>query len=156
MSRVLAYSVIAVAAAALLTTSARPAAAQVYPERITIAAKARAVAASGYQRRADNREEQTDRQTRTLKLGANGVLALGNIAGDIVITRANGSETTVEIVKTARGGDVNGAREQRALGPVEMREPPGRADIRAHCPSGEEARRPNRRNFSTTVNYNVT
>jgi len=156
MSRVLAYSVITAAAAAVLTTSARPAAAQVYPERITIAAKARAVAASGYQRRADNREEQTDRQTRTLKLGANGVLALGNIAGDIVITRANGSETTVEIVKTARGRDVNDAREQLALVTVEVTERAGRADIRTHYPSGEEARRANRRNLSTSVSYNVS
>src|SRR3954470_17648680 len=156
MSRVLTYSVITAAAAAVLATSVRPAAAQVYPERITIVAKARAAAASGYQRRSDEREEQTERQTRTLKLGANGVLALGNIAGDIVITRANGSETTVEIVKTASGRDVNDRREKLALVPVEVPERAGRADIRAHYPSGEEARRANRRNFSTTVNYNVT
>lgn len=77
------------------------AAAQVYPERLIVTRNARLVAAA-YQRgnRDDNREEQTERTTKTLRLGANGTLALGNIAGDIVVARGGGGDTTVEIVKT--------------------------------------------------------
>ena len=39
------------------------------------------------QNRDQDREEQTDRQTKTFKLGADGELSLGNVAGDIVVTR---------------------------------------------------------------------
>jgi DUF4097 and DUF4098 domain-containing protein YvlB len=132
--------------------------AQVYPDRVRIAAKARAVVESTYQRRRDenNREENVERTTRTLKLGANGVLTLGNIAGDIAITRANGQDTTVEIVKTARGRDANDVREQLQMVQVDVTERAGRADIRTRYPSNEEARRNNRRNFNVSVAYNVS
>jgi len=87
------------------------AAAQVYPERIIAREKVRAVVTAYQQRRdTNNREEQVERTTRTLKLGAGGVLALANIAGDIVVTRGGGADVTVEIVKTARARDVNDAR----------------------------------------------
>jgi hypothetical protein len=132
--------------------------AQVYPDRVHIAAKARAVVESAYQRRRDdnNREENVERTTRTLKLGANGVLTLGNIAGDIAITRNNGADTTVEIVKTARGRDANDVREQLQLVQVDVTERAGRADIRTRYPSNDEARRNNRRNFNVSVAYNVS
>ena len=132
--------------------------AQVYPDRVRIAAKARAVVESTYQRRRDenNREENVERTTRTLKLGANGVLTLGNIAGDIAITRATGPDTTVEIVKTARGRDANDVREQLQMVQVDVTERAGRADIRTRYPSNEEARRNNRRNFNVSVAYNVS
>src|SRR5437763_12176231 len=87
--------------------------AQVYPERIVIQAKARVVtAATAYQRRGrdDNREEQIERTTKTFRLGSAGSLSLGNIAGDVTVTRASGPDTTVEIVKTAHGRDANDAR----------------------------------------------
>lgn len=153
MNRLLGCLLLAVAVAP------RAADAQVYPDRVTISAKARAIVAAAVQRRSrddNNREEQTDRTTRTFKLGANGVLGLANIAGDIVVTRANGSDTTVEIVKTARGRDMNDVREQLALVQVEVTERSGRADIRTHYPSGDESRRNNRRNFSTSVAYTVS
>ena len=147
-----------VAAAALLT-SPSGAAAQVYPERIIAREKVRAVV-TAYQQRRDNRdnnrEEQVERTTRTLKLGASGVLALGNIAGDIVVTRGSGADATVEIVKTARGRDVNDARELLQLVQVEVTERSGRADVRTRYPSGDETRRNNRRNVNVSVAYNVT
>ena len=52
-----------------------------------------------YQR---GREEQTERQTKTVKIGADGELSLANISGDITVTRGGGSEATIDIVKTAR------------------------------------------------------
>ena len=154
MKRLVALSV----AAAALLTSPSGAAAQVYPERIIPRDKVRAVV-TAYQQRRDNRdnnrEEQVERTTRTLKLGANGMLALGNIAGDIVVTRG-GTDATVEIVKTARGRDVNDAREMLQLVQVEVTERSGRADVRTRYPSGDEAHRNNRRNVNVSVAYNVT
>ncbi|HYT64821.1 MAG TPA: DUF4097 family beta strand repeat-containing protein [Vicinamibacterales bacterium] len=152
MKRVLALIVLA------LIALPRMAAAQVYPDRILVKEKARAIVAASYQgrNRDDNREEQTERTTRTLKLGANGVLGLANIAGDIVITRANGSDTTIEIVKTARGRDVNDARELLQLVQVEVTERSGRADVRTRYPSSDDARRYSRRNVNVSVAYNVS
>jgi DUF4097 and DUF4098 domain-containing protein YvlB len=143
---------------ALAVVMPRGAAAQVYPERIIAREKVRTVVAAYQQRRdGDNRrEEQVERTTRTLKLGADGVLALGNIAGDIVVTRGHGSETTIEIVKTARGRDAADAREQLQLVQVEVTERTGRADVRTRYPGNGERRTSNRRNFSVSVGYNVT
>jgi hypothetical protein len=146
-------------ALALLAVPAWPhqAVAQVYPERIILKDKVRLVA-TAYQRRNrdDNREEQTERTTRTLRLGASGTLALGNIAGDILVTRGGGADTVVEIVKTARGRDVNDAKEMLQLVQVDVTERAGRADVRTRYPSGEDARRNNRRNINVSVAYNVT
>jgi len=131
------------------------AAAQVYPERIIAREKVRAVVAAYQQRRDSNsREEQIDRSTRTLKLGANGTIALANIAGDILVTRGGGPDVTVEIVKTARGRDVNDARELLQLVQVEVTERAGRADVRARYPNNEG--RNNRRNINVSVAYTVT
>ena len=151
MFKVLSYSLLA---AMMVPALPRAAAAQVYPERIRAVERARVVSAA-YQRRTrdDNREEQTERTTRTLKLGANGVLTLANIAGDIVVTRAGGSEVTVEIVKTARGKSVEDAREQIRLVQVEVTERSGRAEIRTRYPNNDGN---NRRNFSTSVDYIVS
>ena len=155
MRRLITYSVLA-----MLAGPAMPgvAGAQVYPERVLLRERVHAVTAA-YQRGRrddDSRQEQVERITRTLKLGANGVLGLGNIAGDIVVTRGSGSDTTVEIVKTARGRDVNEAREMLQLVQVEIAERGGRADVRTRYPAGESSRRNGRRNFNVTVAYTVT
>ena len=47
--------------------------------------------------------EQTDRQTKTLAIGANGSLELKNIVGDITVKAGGGREATVEIVRVSRG-----------------------------------------------------
>jgi DUF4097 and DUF4098 domain-containing protein YvlB len=137
---------------------AAPAAqAQVYPERIAVKAKARAIV-EAYQRRdrQDSREEQTERTTRTLRLGANGSLDLGNIAGDITVTRGGGSEATVEIVKTAHGRDVADAKDLLQLVQVDVTERMDRAEVKTRYPTGEEQRRNNRRNVNVSVAYTVT
>ncbi|MEO6236414.1 MAG: DUF4097 family beta strand repeat-containing protein [Vicinamibacterales bacterium] len=148
-------------AMALLALAAAPgsAGAQVYPERVSIAIKARMLVdnARAYQRRSreDDREEQTERTTKVIKVGAEGSLALGNIAGDITVTRVDGSEATVEIVKSARGRTVEDAKELLRLVPVEVTERNGRAEVRTRYPSGEQ-QRGSRRNINVTVAYNVT
>jgi DUF4097 and DUF4098 domain-containing protein YvlB len=158
MKRLLAYLVAVVTAVPLLAGTAD---AQVYPERMSIAVKARAIveAARAYQRRSrdDNREEQTERSTKVVKLGADGALALGNIAGDITVTRGGGSDATIEIVKTARGRTVEDAKELLALVPVEVTERNGRVDVKTRYPNEDEQRRNNRRNINgVSVAYTVT
>jgi DUF4097 and DUF4098 domain-containing protein YvlB len=148
---------------ACLALAAAPGAAvaQVYPERLAIKVKARTAieTAYAYQRRSrddNNREEQTERTTKVVKLGQNGGLDLGNIAGDITVVRGGGSDTTIEIVKTARGRDVADAKELLQIVQVEVTERNGRAEVKTHYPSGDESRRLNRRNVNVSVEYNVT
>src|SRR3954465_10202436 len=88
---------------ALTLATALPAAAQVYPERIPTAAHARVQRdRTDRGQRDQNREEQTERTTKTVKIGATGELDVANISGDVLVTRGNGQEATIEIVKTAR------------------------------------------------------
>ena len=102
------------------------------------------------------REEQTDRQTKTVKIGTDGELSLSNISGDIVVTRGNGGDATIEIVKTARARTADEARELLGLVNVTVTERTGRAEVRTGYPQGDEMRRGNRRNVNVSVNYTVT
>lgn len=124
--------------------------AQVYPERLHLAERHRTVA---YQQR-DEREEQTERTTKTLRLGANGQLDLSNIAGDITITAGGGSDATIEIVKTARARTADEAREMLQLVQVDVAERSGRGEVRARYPRGDERR--GRRNINVSIDYTVT
>ena len=158
MKRFLTHALMALLA---LTCAPGAAGAQVYPERVAIAVKTRTVAGvvHAYQRRTrddNNREEQTERTTKVIRLGADGALALGNIAGDIVVTRGGGADATIEIVKTARGRTLEDAKELLALVPVEVTERNGRAEVRTRYPTGEDQRRNNRRNINVSVAYTVT
>jgi hypothetical protein len=157
MTRLLRYGVVALAGLLAAPGIAR---AQVYPERMAIVVKARSLVETArlYQRRTsgDNREEQTERTTKVIRLGADGALTLGNIAGDIVVTRGSGTDATIEIVKTARGRTPEDAKELLTLVAVEVTERNGRAEVRARYPTGEDQRRNNRRNINVSVAYNVT
>src|SRR5258708_20720577 len=148
--------------AALIALAAVPGAAgaQVYPERMAIAEKARTLveAAHAYQRRSrdDNREEQTERTTKVIRLGADGVLALGNISGDITISRAGGANTTIDAVKTARARTPEDAKDMLKRVTVDIGERNGRADVRAHYPAGGHQERNGRRNVNGSVAYTLT
>jgi DUF4097 and DUF4098 domain-containing protein YvlB len=136
-----------------LFTAPRPADAQVYPERLTEKMK---YAVAAYQRHdRDEREEQTDRTTKTVRLGANGELSLGNVSGDITVTRASGNDAIVEIIKVSRARSADEARELLTAVTVEVNERNGRAEVKTRYPSGDENRRNNRRNYNVTVTYNV-
>jgi len=149
MGQVARYGVLIAMAAALVPWTAD---AQVYPERIAVKAHATAVA---YQRRAreSNREEQVERTTRTLKLGTDGSLDLGNISGDITVSRGGGSQATVEIVKTAHGRDTADAKAQLGLVTVNVTEGPDRAEIKVRYPNGDEHRN---NNINVSVSFTVT
>jgi DUF4097 and DUF4098 domain-containing protein YvlB len=157
MTRVFTYTL-----AVLIGLTALPGAAvaQVYPERIAIKAKARTAIESAFayqgRTRDDNREEQTERITKVLRLGQNGGLDLGNIFGDITVVRGSGTDATIEIVKTARGRDVADAKELLQIVQVDITERNGRAEVKTRYPSGDEARRNNRRNVNVSVAYTVS
>jgi DUF4097 and DUF4098 domain-containing protein YvlB len=140
-----------------MVLAAAGAEAQVYPDRVLINAGAHKRAeVTTYQRRdrGDDREQQIDRTTKTFRLGDGGWLALSNIAGDITVSRGSGPDTTVEIVKTARGRDAADARELLGLVTVDAAERAGRAEVKTHYPNDE--RRNGRRNINVSVAYNVT
>jgi hypothetical protein len=100
------------------------------------------------------REQQTEKSTRTLKIGNNGEVVIQNIAGDISIVRG-GNEATVEIVKTARGSSPEDARELLGLVQVDVVERGNRAEIKTRYPQDHEIRR-NRRNINVNVAFNVS
>ena len=106
-----------------------------------------------YQRGGD---EQTDRQTRSFKIGAQGDIDVSNIAGDIVITRGSSNEATIEIVKRARGRSAAEAREMLGLVQVNVVERSGRIEIRTQYPHGDEMRRTNRRNVNVSVDVTIS
>lgn len=117
-------------------------------------AKAEVRAVGRYQGRRDNRAEQTDRQTRTVKVGASGTIELRNIAGDISVTAGGGDSATIEIVKSARGSSDADAREQLGLVTVDVVERAGRVEVTARYP--DDNRRRGRRNINVSTAYRVT
>src|SRR5262245_23269912 len=145
--------VITIITFAVLGGPATPARAQMLPERIRAVLSDRVeLRAARYQQ---GREEQTSRETKTVKIGADGELSLSNISGDIVVTRANGSDATIEIVKIARARTADEAREVLGLVNVTVTERAGRAEVKTVYPQSDEMRRSNRRNVNVSVNYTV-
>ncbi len=146
------YTALTVLALAALPLAA-PAAAQDTEERARVLVRlARSIAADSpveWQRRAD-REEQTERITRTLKIGSNGELDISNIAGDIIVSRGGGSEATIEIVKTANARTAEDARQMLGLVQVEISERSGRGEVRTRYPSSQE-RGQKHRNINVSV-----
>ena len=139
--------------------AALPASGQVRPERIPAPARVRAEQQGDRQRqnRTENgRDEQTERTTRTVHIGANGELDLANISGDVIISRGTGSDATIEIVKTAHGPSAEEARTMLGLVQVEVTERSGRAEVRTRYPNSDEMRGANRRNVNVSVTYTVT
>ena len=143
------------AAVVAFAAAPRPADAQVYPERAKLKAKH---VAEIYQRheREDSREEQTERFTKTLRLGQNGTLEVGNIAGDITIVKGGGGDATVEVVKVARGRTVDDAKQQLPLVQVDVIDRNGRGEVRARYPHSDDWRQSGRRNLNVTVSFNIT
>jgi DUF4097 and DUF4098 domain-containing protein YvlB len=145
--------VITIVTLAALAAPATPARAQMLPERIRAVINDRGEMRTAHYQQ--GREEQTSRETKTVKIGADGELSLSNISGDIVVTRANGSDATIEIVKSARARTADEARELLALVNVTVTERAGRAEVKTVYPQGDEMRRNNRRNINVSVNYTV-
>jgi Putative adhesin len=99
---------------------------------------------------------ETERATRTFRIGTAGELYLANIVGDITISRGTGNEAHVEMIKTARGTTTEEAKEALGLVTIDIVERPNRAELKTIYPGGDEMRRGNRRNVDVSVAFNVT
>ena len=106
-----------------------------------------------YQR---GREEQTERFTKSLRIGEAGEIDITNIAGDIVITRGGGNDVSIEVIKTSRAGTADEAREMLKLVDVSIAERAGRAEIRTIYPKGDMWPRRHRRVMNVAVAFNIT
>ena len=103
----------------------------------------------------DGREEQTEKFTKTVKLGNNGELEITNITGNIEIKRGGGGDATIDVVKVARARTIEEAKELLPLVKVEINERPNRAEVRTVYPSDQHTMN-NRRNVNVQVHYTVT
>ena len=130
-----------------------PASAQEQPPRDRDVQRERRVTVERSQSR-EQRDEQTERFTRTLKVGSNGEITLGNISGDITVTRGGGNEATLEVIKTARARTTDEAKELLGLVQIDIMERGGRAEVKTRYPQ-EEWRRYNRRNVNVSVTLNL-
>jgi DUF4097 and DUF4098 domain-containing protein YvlB len=102
------------------------------------------------------REEQTERLTRTVKIGADGELDLSNISGDIVVTRGSGTEATLNIVKSARARTAEDAKRILPLVEIVITERNGRAEVRTRYPNQDELRQSGLRNINVSVTFTIT
>lgn len=105
--------------------------------------------------RGRSQSAQTERIARTFHLGAAGELDLANVSGDIVVRRAPGQETTVEVVKTARGASDEDAKAILEAVQVEISERGPRLEVRARFPERDEMRRLGRRAMNVDVAVTV-
>jgi DUF4097 and DUF4098 domain-containing protein YvlB len=141
---------------AAIVVPALPSDAQVYPERVrSVTRTVVRPAVERYQRQSE-RATETERITRTLRLGASGDVEIGNIAGDITITRGNGSDVVIEAIKTSRARTAEEAKAVLPLVEVDISERAGRVEARTRYPRNDDARRRNWRNVNVSVAFNVT
>jgi DUF4097 and DUF4098 domain-containing protein YvlB len=133
------------AAAGLVLGSPAPPAAQHADARLE-----RSIA-DGTQRRGRFESEATDRETRTLKLGANGSLSLNNVSGDVEIRPGRGSDTTVVITRRARGRTAADARRGLEQVTANVDQRGDRATI-----SSTRMQEQDRDRFSVSIDYEIT
>jgi DUF4097 and DUF4098 domain-containing protein YvlB len=105
------------------------------------------------QRRDSERENQTERISRTVNIGATGEIDLSNISGDITVTAGGGSTATIEAVKTAYARTAEEARAMLPLVQVEITERGTRAEARVRYPENESRR--GNRNINVSVAFTV-
>ena len=98
----------------------------------------------------DYKFEQTDRQTKTLAIGANGSLELKNVVGDITVKAGGGREATVEIVRVSRGRTDADAKTGLERVTVSVNTRADRGTVIAEYPDER------RSNYSVSVAFNVT
>lgn len=150
MTKLLTYGVLAAVALAIPSAAS----AQVYPGRVGVKVRAE----EAYQRhdRQNNRSEQVERTTRTIHIGDNGWLDLGNVAGDITVTRGRGGDATIDIVKTAHARNDADAKTMLSLVNVDVSENGTRAEVRARYHNDGDGWRPFGGNLNVSVSYTVT
>lgn len=99
----------------------------------------------------DFRAEQTDRQTKTLAIGASGALELKNVIGDITVKAGSARDVKLEIVRIARGRTDADAKRGLTEVTAEVTQREGRASVTARYPSSRGERLP----YAVSVAYIV-
>jgi DUF4097 and DUF4098 domain-containing protein YvlB len=127
-----------------LAAAAPPARAQDPPHRVVARTVVRSEPVGAYQGR-NRGPEQSDRFSRKVKLGRDGRVSIGNIAGDIAVVGGGGDEVSIDAVKRTRGD-----QSQLASVRIVVDDRPGRVDVRTEY-------EPNRsRNNNVSVDFTVT
>ncbi len=91
--------------------------------------------------------EQTERVSKTFKVGRTGSLYLVNVSGDVVINSGSGDDIVVNAVKRVRQG--SDAQQQLNAVSVDMSQQGSRVDVRTRYPEGGG-------NYRASVDYTVT
>jgi hypothetical protein len=107
-------------------------------------------AEGGFDQNKEFRAEQTDRQTKTLAIGANGSLELKNVVGDITVKAGGGREATVEIVRISHGRTDADAKAGLERVTTEVTTRGDRGTVMVQYPDER------RSNYSVSVAFNVT
>jgi DUF4097 and DUF4098 domain-containing protein YvlB len=115
------------------------------------------------QRAVEAREEQSEKISRTFRIGGSGELEVSNLSGDITITRGSGNELQIEAIKIARARTAEEARQMLPLVKVDFTERGNLVETRAIYTRPEEegkrveaGRHPLHRNINVSVVYNIT
>jgi DUF4097 and DUF4098 domain-containing protein YvlB len=94
--------------------------------------------------------EQTEKFSKTFKVGKAGSLELSNISGDITITAGPGDDIVINAVKRVHGSDAAQAKEQFGYVTIEAAERgSGRVEVRTNYQQGQH-------NIRVSVDYTVT
>jgi DUF4097 and DUF4098 domain-containing protein YvlB len=141
---------------AALAVAVLPSEAQVYPERVSSVTRTVVRPATERYQRPSERATETERITRTVRLGASGDIEIGNIAGDITIIRGGGNDVVIEAIKTSRARTAEEAKAVLPLVEVDINDRAGRVEARARYPRNDDQRRRNWRNVNVSVAFNVT
>src|SRR5688572_22937416 len=102
----------------------------------------------------DGREEQRESFTKTARLGANGILDIANLVGNVEISRGSGNDATIEVSKIARARTQEEARALLPLVTVEVNSRGDRTEIRTNYPEQEVMRQ--HRNVNVAVHFKIT
>ena len=103
-----------------------------------------------------DRHEERETVSRTIRIGGSGELIVSNLSGDITVTRGSGNDLQIEAVKVARGRDAQDAREVLKLLRIDISERGSRVELRAVYPSQQDLNGQHRRHYSASVNYMIT
>lgn len=96
----------------------------------------------------NNGPEQTERFSRKVKIGRDGRVSVGNIAGDITVTTGSGDEVSIEALKRTRGD-----RSELARIRINVDERAGRVEVTTEHEQNRTDR--NRRSEYVSVDYTL-
>jgi DUF4097 and DUF4098 domain-containing protein YvlB len=85
-------------------------------------------------------QDQTDRQTRVVSIGASGSLEIKNVSGDVTVTAGSGTDARIEFTKRARGKTAADVRRGLDEVTVDIEQQSGRVTVETHYPNRDRGR----------------